>query len=348
VAIAEPLADGLKAWRRGNYAAAAQEFEWAAEDVGGAEEELLAVSLARLAAALDPGTEDAAAATLFLEAETGLGAVPDVTLGVDVLALRTELAKGLAAARHRAPTVQAHQRLPLGATLRFLSLFALLGAAVLALRFTSLGEYLDRERLVGFFDTMSDSPWAPLALVGLYVLLAPTGLPMTPLIIAGGIVFGRFQGALVNIVGCVLGAAVSFQFAKLMGRDFVRRIAGKRLKRVETLLRRHGFWTLVGVRFMPVPFPVVNFGAALAGVRFGTFVLSAIVGLTPALLIYTSFASGMFDVARGGDRSQLPWLLGVFALVVALSVVPVTLQQRARRRRYHRLLAERQVRRRQP
>ena len=349
MAIGEPLAPGLHAYRRGDLAEAERLWEWASGELEDERERLLAVSLARLAAALKtPRDDDDDAGTLFLEAETGLGAVPDVCLGIDVLALRVLLARGLAAARQHPPAIQPYQRLPLGATLRFLSLFVVLGAVVAAFRFTPLGDYLDRERLVATFEAMRESPWAPLVLVGLYCVLAPAGLPMTPLIIAGGVVFGRFQGALINILGCVLGAAISFQFARVMGRDFVRKVAGKRLKRVETLLRRHGFWTLVGVRFMPVPFPVVNFGAALAGVRFGTFVLSAIIGLAPALLIYTSFASALFDVARGGDRSQLRGVFGLFAVMVAIAVVPIVLQQVRRKKRYHRLLAERQIRRTRP
>lgn len=265
-----------------------------------------------------------------------------------MLALRLELAQGLAAARLRPPRVLAHQRLPLAATLRFAALFLVLGAVVALLRFTPLGDYLDGERLVGFFETLRASPWAPLALIGLYVVLAPAGLPMTPLIIVGGVVFGRLWGAGINIVGCVLGAAVSYQFARVMGRDFVKKVAGKRLKRVETMMRRHGFWTLVGVRFMPVPFPVVNFGAALAGVPFWTFVLAAALGLTPALLIYTSVASGAFEAATHGDRGNLVGLVGLFAAVVLLSTLPVVVQQRRRRARYRRLLAERQIRRQAP
>jgi uncharacterized membrane protein YdjX (TVP38/TMEM64 family) len=348
LAIAEPLHPGLHAYRRGDFAEAARAWEWASSELEDERERLLARSLARLAGALGEAAGSPAASVRFLEAEAGLGAVPDSVLGVDVLALRLALARGLAAARRRPPVIRPPQRLPLGATLRFLSLFLLLGTVAVALRFTPLGEMLDRERLVAFFEGLRASPWAPFVLIGLYVALAPSGLPMTPLIIVGGVVFGRFHGALLNIVGCVLGAAISYQFARLMGRDFVRRVAGKRLKRVETMLRRHGFWALAGIRFMPVPFPVVNFGAALAGVPFGTFVVTSAIGLTPALLVYTSFASGVFDVARGGDPEQLPWIAGALVLVILLAVVPMTVQQVRRKRRYHRLLAERQIRRAAP
>jgi uncharacterized membrane protein YdjX (TVP38/TMEM64 family) len=157
----------------------------------------------------------------------------------------------------------------------------------------------------------------------------------------GVIVFGNAWGALWNTVGCTLSAAVSFQLARVLGRDFVRRLAGKRLKRIETLLRRRGFWSLVGIRLIPVPFPVVNYGAALAGVRFSTFVLTSALGLAPAMVVYTYFASTLFGAFRSKDTSQLGKIGVAFVLVVAISVAPTVWQQLRRRQRYRALVVER-------
>ena len=344
MAIAPALEPGLAAYGRRDFAAASAAWGAAAARLEEGGERVLALALARLATSLAEGRGDADGAEHFLEAEAALGAVHDGTLGVDLLALRAELAKGYDVALRRPPAIGPKPRFPLAATARFLSLFVLLAAGVAAVRFTPLGGMLERDALVATFERLSDSPWAAVVLLALYAVLAPLGMPMTPLIIAGGIVFGRFWGALFNTLGCMLGAAISYQLARLLGREFVQRVAGKRLKRVETLLRRRGFWSLVGVRFMPVPFPVINFGAALAGVRFGTFLLTSLLGLLPAMLIYTSFAAGIFDVARGGDREQLRRLGLLFLLIVTISVLPTAIQQMRRRRRYQRLLLQRQAR----
>ena len=342
--LAPVLEPGLAAYRRRDFAAAREAWERAGERVEEGGERVLALALARLAAGLAEGRGGAGGVEAFLEAEAALGAVPDGTLGVDLLALRAGLAKGYEAALRRTPAIEAKQRFPLAATLRFLSLFGLLVAGVAIVRFTPMGDMLERDALVATFERLSESPWAAVVLLLLYVVLAPLGMPMTPLIIAGGVVFGRFWGAMFNTLGCMLGAAISYQLARLLGREFVQRVAGKRLKRVETLLRRRGFWSLVGVRFMPVPFPVVNFGAALAGVRFPTFLLTSLLGLLPAMLIYTSFAAGLFDVARGGDRDQLRSIGLLFLLIVGISVTPTVIQQVGRKRRYQRLLLQRQAR----
>src|SRR6185503_12486313 len=288
------------------------------------------------------------AARRFAEAEAALGELPVAVLGIDVLALRADLARGLAGAALRPPPLRAYSRFPLGATLRFTSLLLLLAAGALALRFTPLKQFLDRSRLVAVFAHLREATWAPLLLLGLFIVLAPVGLPMTPLIIASGVVFGPWKGALYNTIGCLSGAALSYWLARLMGREFIRRLAGKRLKRIEKLMRRRGFWGLVGVRFLPVPFPVVNFGAALAGVHFPTFMLTSALGLTPSMFVYTNFASTLFEVARGGDRSGLWKPAAALATVMLVSVTPAVVQQVRRRQRYRQLVVERHARRLRP
>jgi uncharacterized membrane protein YdjX (TVP38/TMEM64 family) len=236
-------------------------------------------------------------------------------------------------------------RLPGGIRTTLAVALLLIVGGALALRFTPLRELLDRSRMVAVFAHLRDASWAPLALLGLFVGLAPLGLPMTPLIIASGVVFGPWLGALYNTIGCLSGAAVSYWLARTMGRDFVRRVAGKRLKRMETLLRRRGFWGLVGVRFLPVPFPVVNFGAALAGISFPTFMLTSAVGLTPSMFVYTNFASTLFEVARGGDRRDLWKPAAALFTVMVVSVTPAVVQLVRRRKRYRQLVIERHARR---
>src|SRR5262245_10620339 len=173
------------------------------------------LALARLASSMSAraGGDLDAAARAFAEAESMLGGLHDVVLGLDVLELRADLARGFDAQRPP-PELRAHTRFPLGATLRFAALLVLVLGAAVALRFTPLGHLLlDRTQLVATFAKWRESTWAPFVLLGLYFGLAPAGLPMTPLIIASGVVFGPLIGAVYNIVGCLGGAATSYALA---------------------------------------------------------------------------------------------------------------------------------------
>jgi uncharacterized membrane protein YdjX (TVP38/TMEM64 family) len=155
----------------------------------------------------------------------------------------------------------------------------------------------------------------------------------------GGAAFGALYGSVYNMVGLLLGASLAFWVAKLLGRDFVIRVTGKRLRRAEALFERHGFWPLVQTRFMPLPFAVVNYGAALAGVRPVFFLIASAVGLIPSTLIHTIFIAQAI-VTQGRERVfTLALYAGSFVLFNVLLSTLWLWEQAQRRRRYHELVA---------
>lgn len=202
-----------------------------------------------------------------------------------------------------------------------------------ALRWTELGSVLSQDSLISLFETFRTSPWAPLALIGLFVVGSPLGIPASPLILAGGAAFGLYYGWLYNFIGTVLGAASSFLLAKALGREFMVHFVGeKRLKKIEGLLDRHGFWTIVRSRFVPVPFVITNFAAALVGVRLGTFIGATAVGLAPSMLIYTYFGKALYDVAGKNRQEVLGKLVVVIILLLLLSLLGPMAARKMRRR----------------
>lgn len=209
------------------------------------------------------------------------------------------------------------------ASLRFALLALLLAAGFALARWSPLGEHLTGEALMAFLDRLRGARWAPLALVGLYALLAPLGVPISPLVLAGGVVFGPAWGALYNFLGTMSGAALSHLLATALGRDLVVHLAGERLvARGEALLERHGFWTLVRVRFVPIPFAVVNYTAALAGFRLPGFLLASAIGLAPTMVIYTYFGHALVGVATENRQAVVGQLVVVIVLVFLLTFLP--------------------------
>ena len=160
-----------------------------------------------------------------------------------------------------------------GALLKFALLATILIVAFLVFRYTPLNEFLTRERMVSVMEDLRSAWWAPLALIGLYVVLSPTGLPVSPLIWAGGIVFGIWWGWLYNFIGALLGASASFLLARVLGRDLVTHmVPDALLERVESLLERHGFWSLL-LAWVPIGGDALTLIAGIMKVRLWLFVL---------------------------------------------------------------------------
>jgi len=226
------------------------------------------------------------------------------------------------------------QSVPRGALIKFALLIALLAMAFALFRWTPLSEFLTKERIVALMMDLRSAWWAPVALLTLYLVLSPTGLPVSPLIFAGGVVFGVQLGWLYNLLGTMIGATASFLLARALGYELVSHVVPDALlQRAEKILEKHGFWTIVRVRFLPIPFAVINYGAALAGVRFPQFLVATAIGLVPSMLIYTYFGHALFNAATSDRQTVIRNLAGVLILVLLLTFL-VPLRKMWKNRRY--------------
>ncbi len=243
-----------------------------------------------------------------------------------------------------AESVPPGRRVPRQALVRFAILVTVVVAGFAALRWTPLAGLLNEKTLLSYRDLLRHSWWAGPALLASYVLLCPLGFPASPMMVTGGVVFGAVWGSVYNIVGTSLGGIATYFLGRALGRDFVAQIGGKRLKKIERQVARRGFWGMVGVRFLPFPFAVVNYCAALAGIPPALFVTTTVIGLTPINIVYTYFTAALLEVG-GPERGRVYLRLTFVSLALAFfTVFPQVWAGRQRRRRYRELLAARGAR----
>lgn len=226
---------------------------------------------------------------------------------------------------------------------KFLLLVGLIAVALVALLFTPISAYFTEQGLRELLASVRSVWWTPLIIIGLLIVASPIGIPTTPLLL-GGAAFGVWQGSLYNTVGLILGASLSYELARFLGRDFVLAVTGDRIRGIERRFQRFAFWPLVQLNFMPLPFPVLNFGAALSGVPRPLFLAAMTVGLIPSTVLHTFFMHEL--VAADWDTRGL--LLGLYIAVLLLSNVitgyPWIRRQRRRRHVYRHLKSVRKKR----
>lgn len=228
--------------------------------------------------------------------------------------------------------------------MKALGLAAIVATGFVVVRFTPLAGFLTEDKFVELFETLRRSWWAPLLLIGLFTFASPLGAPVSVFMIASGAVFGFLAGSIYNLIGLLLGMATSYYLARSLGRDFVVHLTGGRLRRVERIFERSGFWPLVQIRFMPIPFAAVNFGAALAGVKAPLFLTAGLIGLVPATLVHTFFFSRLFETSGRERVVTFVWyvvVLGIFNLLIGYPSLRSALR---RRRRYEELVEARRGR----
>jgi len=230
----------------------------------------------------------------------------------------------------------ANQRGLVSGQWRFLLLVVLIVVGMTALLFTPLSQYFTEEGLMQLLGSLRSVWWTPLIVIALLIVASPIGVPTTPLLL-GGAAFGVWVGSFYNTIGLILGAALSYELARLLGRDFVIAVTGDRIRGIEKRFQRFAFWPLVQLNFTPLPFPVLNFGAALYGVPRPLFLGAMTVGIIPSTVLHTYFMNAL--VAADWDRRGLLLALyiAVFLMFNVITSYPWVRRQRRRRHTYKRL-----------
>lgn len=215
-----------------------------------------------------------------------------------------------------------------GTVLKLVALAAIVGGAFLYARAHGLARYHDPVALAQAVRGLRERPHiVPLFVAG-YALAAAVGMPGSLLTLAGGAIFGFALGTPLNWLGASLGAVLAFLLARALGLGAVRRLLGARARTLEALAGEHGFRTLLRLRLIPaVPYNVLNFAAALAGVSLRDYVLATVVGTLPIVAVYTWFADSLVSGAAGAERNALVHLFIAGGILVLVTFIPALLSR---------------------
>jgi phospholipase D1/2 len=218
--------------------------------------------------------------------------VPDASVIDPARPLDTEAFTGqICPEAHRR---QAGRRIIVGAGL----LVGLLAVAA-AWRCTPLREWLDIPALVDYLSMFRNSPAGPLLVLAGYVVGGIAVMPVTVLIAVTVLAFGPWMGFLYASAGVLISAAVTYGLGHLLGRRWVRRLAGARLNRLSQQLAQRGVLAIMAVRVIPVaPFTIVNLVAGASHIRFRDFLLGTVIGMLPGLLGLTVFVDRLVVTIR--------------------------------------------------
>jgi phospholipase D1/2 len=204
-----------------------------------------------------------------------------------------------------------------------------LAAAAAAWRWAPLAEWIDVQALAARVRAFATTPMAPLWVVLAYMLGSLVAVPVTLMIVVTALVFGGWQAFGIAVAGSLAAAVLTFFIGHGLGREFVERIAGDRLRALNRLLGRRGLPTIVALRVLPLaPFTVVNLAAGALNVRLRDFLLGTLLGMLPGILAITVFSDRVAALLQ--DPS--PVAIGTLVAVVVVSVLGAMALRRWARR----------------
>ena len=118
-------------------------------------------------------------------------------------------------------------------------------------------------------------------------ILSP--IPALLITLSNAAVFGWWKGALLSFWSSMVGAALCFYIARILGRDVVEKITTKTgLAKVDEFFERYGKNSILICRLLPfVSFDIVSYAAGLTPIKFWDFFIATGLGQLPATIVYS-------------------------------------------------------------
>jgi len=221
-------------------------------------------------------------------------------------------------------------------------LVLLAGIAALVAAFFGLGldEYLTLQQLKSsqaqFDQWLSDFPLlVPAVYFVIYVIVTALSLPGAAIMtLAGGALFGLWQGLLLVSFASSIGATLAFLVARFVLRESVQNRFGERLKAINRGIERDGAFYLFTLRLVPLfPFFVINMVMGVTRLKTWTFYWVSQLGMLGGTAVYVNAGTQLAEIDSVGGIFS-PELILSFALLglfpwIAKVIVRVVQRRRA-------------------
>lgn len=186
--------------------------------------------------------------------------------------------------------------------------------------------------LIAFIAT---SPWGPLLYILAYTVRPLVLFPALLLSAGGGWLFGPLLGLLYATIGSNLSATVAYLIGRFFGQGLLQPEAaqsGGLVQRYAERMRAQSFVTILTMRFVLVPYDLVNYLAGLLRIDFRAFLLATVLGSIPGSVAFVLAGASAY-AAGGPSFSGLPSFdPRVFAASAALFVLSLGIARLIKRR----------------
>ena len=198
----------------------------------------------------------------------------------------------------------------------FLFWLLLIGAYAWYAAVNALTPLAAARQLVTF---LKDSLWGPLLYIAIYAVRPLVFFPATLLTVAAGAVYGPVAGFVLVVIASNISASVAWFVGRFFGGGLLGNTqASGVLKRYADRMRANSFETILMMRFIFLPYDLVNYLAGCLRIHWRPFILATIVGSIPGTLAVVGFGASVQTL--DGVPQFNPWVLAVSAVILLVSI----------------------------
>ncbi len=175
------------------------------------------------------------------------------------------------------------------------------------------------------------TPYGPFLYILIYTLRPLIFFSTIILTVTAGAVFGA--GSALNfalaVIYTVIGSNISAMLAYLIGRYFGQGLlkedpgsSANLVQRYASRLRRNSFETVMIMRFIFLPYDLVNYLCGFLRINWRSFLLATALGSIPGTIAFIAFGASvdLSQLETQGLPPPNPWVLGLGVMIMAVSI----------------------------
>ena len=201
--------------------------------------------------------------------------------------------------------------------IKIASVLLILFALAAVWRWSPLSEWVNMENMAAWSNAIRSHPLAFMVVLIAYVIGGLIVVPITLLVGVTAMVFTPVWATVYALSGCLLNALTTYLIGSRLGKQTVRKLAGRRLNRLSRQLAQRGILTVAIIRNIPAaPFTIVNMIAGASHIRLKDYLIGTAIGMLPGILAITLFADRLLHTLQNPG-----WGNALFAAALATVLI---------------------------
>lgn len=171
--------------------------------------------------------------------------------------------------------------------------------------YISVNQLSPLESVRQLIDLMRSSSYGPLIFILIYALRPLIFFSATLFTIASGYLFGPLAGIVLTIIASNISAMLAYMIGRYFGGNLLDDEHEEGLiRRYAKRMRSNSFETVLIMRFIFIPFDLVNYLGGLLRVDWKAFLFATMIGAVPGTISFALFGASI----QGEFGTEMPML----------------------------------------